>query len=280
MLTPLLLAFAWGISPLNGEINKVLRFMQINFLGFGNMGQAMAKALITNKYRAKVIASDRKKTVMPGVAFDSDFRTISAANIIVIAVKPQDVPSLADGVRGRIPSSAILVSIAAGLPVAKISKLFRHKKVVRIMPNLGLAVGQGFATWKSSDLSASDKKTAQQFLNNVTENFEVKNESMIDAGTLIYGCGPAYFFLLASLLEREAVKLGISPAHSRKMVEKTFMAAATLQKNNDYQTLISRVASKKGVTEAGLKIFQKKNFQKIISEVISASLKRTKELSK
>lgn len=243
------------------------------------MGQAIARALVSQKNPEKIIASDRKQSKVRGVIADADFKTLPAANVIIIAVKPQDIALLAHQARGKIGGNAILVSIAAGVPIKKLSGLFQHNKIVRVMPNLGLAVGQGIAAWKSSGLSATDKKKVKQVLNIITENFEVKNENLIDAVTAISGSGPAYFFFLAGALTSAGKKLGLTPAQSRLLVEKTLLASAVLQKGKGYAELIRMVRSKKGTTDAALKVFKKRFSEKIINQAVRAAYSRAKEMS-
>ena len=117
-------------------------------------------------------------------------------DVIFVAVKPQDMPGLALSVKSYLNENTLLISIAAGLPLKKLMVFFGHKKIVRLMPNLGLCVGQGIATWKSSGfLNESEKKMLRKILLTFTESFEVNKESEIDAVTAISGSGPAYFFI-------------------------------------------------------------------------------------
>src|SRR5205085_226776 len=99
--------------------------------------------------------------------------------------------------------------------------------------------------WKSAGLDNKGKSAAKKLLDQITENFEVKNESEIDAVTAISGSGPAYFFYLAQAMYQGALDIGLNEVTSRKLVEKTFAASAVLQDNRDYKELINQVRSKK-----------------------------------
>jgi pyrroline-5-carboxylate reductase len=256
--------------------------MQINILGFGNMGRAIARALIKNNFKGRIVATDRarKAGVDRGVKLDAGFRTLSRADVIVVAVKPQDILGLADEVRHWISKDAILVSVAAGVKISKLQKVFGHKKVVRVMPNLGVLVGRGIMAWKPGGLSSADKNRARKLLNSVSDNFEVADEKLIDAVTAISGSGPAYFFFLANGLVSSAKQLGLSPAQSRVLVQKTLSAAARLQEGRDYQELIKMILSKKGATDAALKVFAKHRLGNTINAAVKAAYKRAGELSK
>ena len=235
------------------------------------MGHAIGKALAKNK-EFKVFAYDkhRQNIKAPKVRY-AELSDLQKFDTVVIAVKPQDVPALAGQLAGKINPQSILISIAAGLPIKKISGLFRHQKIVRMMPNLGLAVGQGIATWKAAGLSSTDKKIAGKILNSITENFEVSDESLIDATTAISGSGPAYFFFLARALEASAKNLGLSAAQSRMLVEKTLSASAKLQADRGITRVDQPDQIKKGTTEAALKVFKKRSLNKIITEAVTAA---------
>lgn len=254
--------------------------MNVGIIGLGNMGGAIAGKLsgkfslmLFDKSKAK-LKKNRKATVY------TKFDAVKKCDYLIIAVKPQDVPALAKTVKHLIKPSCVVISIAAGLTINGLKKMFAHSKIVRVMPSMTLSVGQGIAFWKASRLSPANNKQTKKILNTFTENFEVKTENLIDAGSIIYGSGPAYFFLLAAALENAAKNLGIQKDKRRMLVEKTFLGSALLQEKHDYDNLIKKIASKKGITEAALKVFKQKNFTKIVNEAVKAGFKRTKELSK
>ncbi len=234
------------------------------------MGRAIAKTLKKDSL-IKIFTIDVDKKDTSGIK-KSDF--------IILAVKPQDALTAIKGLKDYgLSKKTILISIMAGFPIKKLLAFSGHKKIIRMMPNLGLSVGAGIAAWIKTGLSKSEVKKAKNFINKITENFEVKNEDAINKVTAISGSGPAYFFLLADYLIKASESLGLAKNESKKLVEKTFLASAALGKDSDYSLLIKKVASKKGATEAALKIFKNKNFDKIVSEAVFAGYKRAKGLS-
>jgi pyrroline-5-carboxylate reductase len=243
----------------------------VTIIGFGTMGKAIAKTLLKDS-SIKIFTVDIDKKNTSGIK-KSDF--------IILAVKPQNAPEAIRQLRGYgINKKTILISIMAGFPIKKILHLSGHKKIIRMMPNLGLSVGAGIAAWKKVGLSKSEIKKAKNFINKITENFEVKDEDTINKVTAISGSGPAYFFLLADCLIKAAKNLGLKEDESRKLVEKTFLASAMLGKDSDYSILVNKITSKGGTTEKALKIFKNKNFDKIVLEAVLAAYKRAKELNK
>ena len=258
--------------------------MKIFLIGFGHMGQAIAQSLRGSKSRYEISASSRDVASLEklssglSVTPDNAYAGLKNADAVILAVKPQDLAGVAEEVKGSIPKSAILVSVAAGVTIATIKTLFGRDTIVRVMPNIGLSVGQGISAWKSSGLSSDEEKEVRKFLNDLSENFKVDDEGLIDAVTAISGSGPAYFFVFAEALEKSAMALGLGEKESRALVEKTFAAAATLQKGAGYGELVKKVASKGGTTEAALRVFEKSGLSRIVEDAARAAYNRAQEL--
>jgi len=208
--------------------------MKIFVIGTGVMGSAIAKVLAGKKHKVFVYDVNFSKAsalVKFGVVFDASLKHLSEADVVIISVKPYHLGDL--NIARKISTKQILVSIAAGVKISKLQKIFDTKKIVRVMPNLGLSVGQGIAAWRAAGLNNIEKAKVKKLLKDVLENFEVTNESRIDAVTAISGSGPAYFFAFANALQNAARNLGFDIKTSRELVEKTFSAAAALQKKRD-----------------------------------------------
>jgi len=259
--------------------------MKIFLIGFGHMGQAIAQALRGASSRYEISASSRdtasldKNAPSVSVTPDNAYTGLKNADVVILAVKPQDLAAVAKETKDAISERAVLVSVAAGVTIAKIKEFFAHDKIVRVMPNIGLSVGQGISAWKSSGLSSDDAKKARKFLDDLSENFEVGGEELIDTVTAISGSGPAYFFLFAEALEKSAKALGLGEKDARALVEKTLAASASLQKGKSYKELVSAVASKGGTTEAALRVFEKNGLSRIVEEATKAAFNRAQELN-
>ena len=238
------------------------------------MGKAIAGALKENDRKVKVFAVDlgypSRKTAE---------KYIKGSDFIILAVKPYDASEALRKIKNHIKQNTIIISIMAGMSIKKLVRLSAHKKIIRIMPNLGLSVGEGIAVWKAAGLSKMELKKVKLFIGKITDNFEVKNEDMINKVTAVSGSGPAYFFTLAESMLRAAIKLGLKKNEGRKLVEKTFSAAEALAKNADYSTLVKKVASKGGTTEAALKVFNKEKFAKTVERAVNSAYKRAKEIN-
>lgn len=246
---------------------------QVTIIGFGTMGKAIAGAISKNDSKIAVFGID-KNTSKNSLA-----QKVSKSDFVILSVKPQDAQGAIAQMKNYLKEKTILISIMAGVSLKKIVDLSGHKKIIRMMPNLGLSVGQGIAVWRGAGLSGLETKKAKNFINKISKNFEVKNEDAINKVTAISGSGPAYFFFLADSLEKAAQGLGLNKKESRKLVEKTFLASATLGQEGSYASLVKKVASKGGTTESALKIFQKENFDGIILKAVSSAYARAQELN-
>ncbi len=252
--------------------NKSTMKNRVAMIGMGTMGKAITNAILKHGRKIKIITINKEDSSITA------HTKIKDTEYIIIAVKPQNAATALIKIKSEINKNTIVISIMAGVSIRRIAQLTGHKKILRMMPNLGLSVGEGIAVWKSAGLSKIEIKKTKSFIEKITENFEVKDEDMIDRISTISGCGPAYFFLFADSLLVACDKLGLNKNESKLLVEKTFSASALLGKEADYSELIKKVASKGGVTEAALKVFKKKNFNKIVITAVQAAYKRTQEL--
>jgi pyrroline-5-carboxylate reductase len=248
---------------------------QVTIIGFGTMGKAIAKALQKNDRALAVFGVDVHNS-----GSTNAIKNIKKSDFIIFAVKPQDAKEVIENNKIYFSENAVLISIMAGISIKKLAQFSGRKKIIRMMPNLGLSVGEGIAVWKGVGLSGSELIKAKGFINKITENFEVKNEDAINKITAISGSGPAYFFLLADCLINACAKLGLKKPESQKLIQKTLSAAAILGKEGNYDILIKKVKSKGGTTEAALNVFKKKKFNGIVRDAVNAAYKRATQLNK
>jgi pyrroline-5-carboxylate reductase len=246
-----------------------MAIQNVTILGYGTMGKAIASALTLHDANIKIFPADK----------DESFESVKTADVIILSVKPQDASDVLTQIKKDLRENTVLLSIMAGTSMKKIAEWSGHAKIVRMMPNLGLSVGAGIAAWTSNGLNDTEKKEMQSFIDKISENFETKDEDTINKVTALSGSGPAYFFYFAQALLDGAKKIGLSETESRLLVEKTFSAASILGKNENYQTLITKVKSKGGTTEAALEIFEKEKLEAVVEDAVAAAYKRAQDLS-
>jgi len=262
------------------------------FVGGGNMGRALIGGLIAAGHPSSRIhvsdPSDQCRTrsaIDFGIqAFERNVDAVQDADVIVFAVKPQQLREVAIELADKTSSNALYVSVAAGVPLNALSSwLGGQRAIVRCMPNTPALVGSGAAGLVANLLvDPEQQKLASELLEAVGMAFWLKDESLIDAVTALSGSGPAYFFLVLELLERAAIDLGLPSELARNLAIETGYGATLLarQSNEDPATLRKQVTSPGGTTERALKIFDDAGLSTIIMNALRAARDRSIELAR
>ena len=264
----------------------------IGIIGGGNMGEALIKGLHkTHSIFVYEINTERvkylKKNYKVSIADISSL--ITNAQVIILAVKPQDMHAALSWVRaGYSKNDKLFISIAAGLTTKFFTDNLKNAlnpkpRIVRAMPNMPALIGKGItAICGGRYASGSDMILAKSILDSIGETIIV-DESIIDAVTAVSGSGPAYLFLFVEQWMASAISLGFSQAEAKQLVYKTLLGSAHLLEKSkfDAATLRAKVTSKGGTTEAAMNIFLKGNaFGKLMKDALTAAKKRSKELAK
>ena len=270
---------------------SVLSGLKIAVLGCGNMGQALVRGLVEKSVYpqnisvfdvdAKKLAAIKKETSVK--IAKSNRLCATLADVVILAVKPQLLQEVAEEISSVTDKDALVLSIAAGVPIARIEQFFKKPVcVVRAMPNMPALAGCGMSAFSAGrHAQAKHRRTAEAILGAVGEAAPVP-ERWIDLVTALSGSGPAYYFLLAEKMIEAAYGMGMKVDLAKKLVYQTALGSGRMliDTQEDPEVLIERVASKGGTTEAALKVFQKKGFGKIVQEAIKAAYKRSIELRK
>ena len=217
-----------------------------------------------------------------GTVFGEPDAYIKEADLIILAVKPQDSDVLFKKIKGYIDHQQVVLSIMAGIPIHKISAALDCKKIIRAMPNLPAQVGSGMTVYTSSeDVTRIELVMVQNILNSTGKTIYVETENLIDASTAISGSGPAYvFFYIQSLIET-AQKLGFTQSQAELLAYNTFKGTIDLFNKHNFscEEWISKVASRGGTTEAALRTYEQNRIMDKLSEAYVAAYDRARELS-
>ena len=263
-------------------------------LGAGNMGISFIKALLRNKISAskifvleKRISPELKKIKLRNkIIVRKEASKLSQRfrpDIVLLAVKPNQLDSAMDENLVSIISNSLVISIIAGKKNRELKKITRNKNnTVRAMTNTPVSLGMGTSiVYFDKRIKRKYKNLTREFLALVGQVNEAKNESIIDTFTAIYGSGPAYIFLMIESLVRISSKAGLQ--NSQNMVIQTFLGSLLLllSGKHDAKTLRKNVTSKGGTTQAALSILNSSNgLHKLLSKAVEKAKKRSKELSK
>lgn len=266
--------------------------MKIAILGAGNMGLSFSKSFL--KYELikpeNLHLITRSEANISKIAQDFPHSNISTfkdvkeldADLIIIAVKPQDFQHVAENIQFSLKENQMVLSIMAGIKIEKIQKLLNHPLVVRAMPNSPTLLGMGITGYTSADgISFSQLINIERLLNSTGRSVYLENEELLDGVTALSGSGPAYFYYIVDAMIKAGVEMGIDENLSKLFVKQTMLGAYHLINNSDknLEQLIKDVASKGGTTEAALKTFNENNFKDILKDGILNAEKRAKELN-
>jgi pyrroline-5-carboxylate reductase len=260
------------------------------FIGGGNMARSLIGGLIGRGMDAtRIIVADPLDSQLAALRSEHHVRVTSDnaaavkdAEIVIMAVKPQEMRSVATGFAPSLSPAALIISVAAGIKASDIQQWCHGTPVVRCMPNRPALQGCGMtALYATSDVSAAARAVAEGILSAVGATLWVDQESQMDAVTAVSGSGPAYFFLLIEMLEQAGVALGLDQEVSRKLAIETAYGSGCMARatQDSPATLREQVTSKGGTTEAALRYLETQNVRDIFMQAVAAAAKRSAELA-
>jgi pyrroline-5-carboxylate reductase len=264
------------------------------FIGGGNMATALVGGMLARGARPDDIrvvepfSPQRGKfaTRFPGVGVrpECDAAAIEGADLVVFAVKPQQMQDAARALAphlGRAPETVVL-SIAAGIRGADLARwLGGHRRLVRAMPNTPALLGKGISgVFAAEGVDAAGRARCEGVLAAGGDVVWVADESMLDAVTGVSGSGPAYVFYFLEALEQAARELGFSAADARRLAYATFDGAIALAKasTDEPAALRAQVTSKAGTTERALASMEAAGVKREIVAAAKAAAARAREL--
>jgi pyrroline-5-carboxylate reductase len=261
----------------------------ICFIGGGNMAQALIGGLagkLTDGANIHVIDVVPETLTQLTERFGVTTATgpsdvVAMSDVIVLAVKPQQLRDVASSLRPYLKSQLVL-SIAAGIRAADLSRwLGGYQAIVRTMPNTPALVGKGVTgAVAMAGVSDTQRQIADAMLRAVGETVWIADEAQIDAVTAISGSGPAYVFYFIEAMQQAALELGLTEQQGRQLAQATFAGAAELAVRSDepVSLLRERVTSKGGTTYAALSSMEASGVKAALVKALHAAATRGKEL--
>ena len=260
---------------------------RIAVLGGGVMGEALIAGLLQLDPKPaitvveKVDSRAKELTDRYSIQSASAAHAVATADVVIAVVKPQDMREALAGIADQIPSTALVITIAAGITTAFISDLLPQVSVVRAMPNTPARIQQGVV-----GISAGEHCTPEHFakaaalLGAVGLVIEIP-EGLQDAITATSGSGPAYVFYLAEAMMRGAQEAGLSAADARAAVVQTLLGSAELlaASTDSPTTLRTNVTSPNGTTAAAIAVLDQQGVNDSIVRAMLAARDRSQELA-
>jgi len=267
---------------------------KIAFIGPGAMAEAMIAGLIRREVarpemliasgprRERVDELHSRYGVQP---YDDNAAAAGAAEVVVLSVKPQRLDAVLAGMRGAIQPEALVLSIVAGAPIAKIAGFLNHNAVVRAMPNTPAQIGEGISVWTASPVVSDDQREmARQILAALGDEIFLEEENYLNMATALSGTGPAYVFLFMEAMVDAGVHLGFPRRVAEQLVAQTVRGSVdfyTQSKDAPHLAhLRNQVTSPGGTSAAALYYLEKAGFRTAISRAIWAAYERSRELGR
>ncbi|MBN2368977.1 MAG: pyrroline-5-carboxylate reductase [Vicinamibacteria bacterium] len=261
----------------------------IGFIGSGNMAEALIRGLV----RAGVVTADQIFGSEPrgerraelagryGIRISSDNVAVaSEADVLILSVKPQTMINVLDEIAEHVRPSALVISIAAGIPIAVIEAKLPRVRVVRTMPNTPALVDAGAtAIAAGGHATEEDLRAARRIFESVGMAV-VLEESQMDAITGLSGSGPAYVFLIIEALSDAGVKVGLSRHNAQALAAQTVLGSAKLliETKEHPGKLKDMVTSPGGTAIAGLHTLEEGGMRTTLMNAVEVATRRSREL--
>ena len=268
----------------------MLRGQCIGFLVSGNMSEALIGGLLrtgrarTEQLLATDILPTRREFLAArfGISTSDDNRSTAArSQILVLSVEPQHLDAVLGEIRVEAAPDKLLVSVAAGYPIARIARyLPASKRIVRAMPNTPSIIGEGVTALACAPALTDEDAVRVRDLFESVGKVVTLEERLMDAVTGLSGSGPAYVYMIIEALADGGVKMGL-PRHTAAMLAvQTVAGAARMVLANDEHPAVlrDRVASPGGTTIAGLHELEKGRLRAALISAVEAAARRSSEL--
>jgi pyrroline-5-carboxylate reductase len=267
--------------------------IKIGLIGSGRMATALARGFVGAQLLppAGILASDPHEATrlafereIPGaIVFAENGPEFSGCDVVILAVKPQQMKVALEQVRRAVRADALVVSIAAGITIAKLAEgLADGQRIIRVMPNTPCLVGRGASGYAlGPTATAKDGSLVAELLSAVGVAHEVP-ESQLDAVTGLSGSGPAFVYTMIELLAQGGKEAGLPAELANTLAVHTVAGAAemVLATGDTPAVLRDRVTSPGGTTLAGLKALEENGFDRAVVAAVRAATERSAELGK
>lgn len=262
----------------------------IGFIGCGNMGGALASAASKNCNSMALADADKAKREALAQALhaeETDNVTIAReSRVIVLGVKPQILPAVLEEIAPVLKKrndDYLIVTMAAGVSIKTLcEKIGSAPHVIRIMPNTPAAIGEGMILFTCGEGVTDNDVTLFKTIFASAGELEEIEERLIDAGSAVSGCGPAFVYMFIDALADGGVKAGLPRDKALRLAAKTVSGSAdmVLLSGKHPEALKNAVCSPAGSTIEGVNVLENAAFRAAVMSAVTAAYKRTKELGK
>ncbi len=260
---------------------------KLSFVGGGVMAEAiiaqvLVSGIVDNNNISIGEKDDNRRDYLHqqyGAQTSSDnLEAISTCDMIVIAVKPQQIADVLNNIKGKLGRDQTVLSIAAGIRIDTIIELSNHSNVIRVMPNTPAQIGQGVSVWTNTiDVGEENLAFADRIISTLGESVHVDEEKYIDMATALSASGPAYVFTFLESLVDAGVHLGLSREMANRLAINTVVGSALLARESDKHLSVLRnmVTSPGGTTAEALLELERAGFRGTIMDAVMAAYNKS-----
>jgi pyrroline-5-carboxylate reductase len=265
---------------------------RLAFIGGGNMAAALIGGLTKRGLASeRVVVADPSQDQLSRLVREYGVRAaadnasaVKGAEVVILAVKPQQMRAVAAGLAPHMAQTPpLVISVAAGIPHAALARWFGARiPVIRTMPNRPALNGFGATgLFAPPSVGAANRALAESIMAAVSATVWVEHESQMDTVTALSGSGPAYFFLFMEALEAAAHERGLPNDVAHQLTLETAFGAAQMarQSSDSLATLREQVTSKGGTTAAALAVLDAAGLRAIVAHAVAAADRRSAELA-
>jgi pyrroline-5-carboxylate reductase len=263
--------------------------MRLGFIGGGVMAEAIISGAIDSGIDAQIVVGEpvaaRREALskLEGVTVTAEnSQAIVGADIVFLAVKPQQFDAVAGSLKGLLKPEQTVLSIMAGVKMHSIGLKLNHRRLIRVMPNTPMQVRQGISAWTvSDDVPAEVVDFTGTLLRALGDELKFSDEKYVDMATALSASGPGYVFMFIESLADAGVRMGLPVHVARHLATQTVLGSAALAKETKRHPaeLRDMVTSPGGTTAAGLFALEEGGFRAAVMNGVQAAYDRGEELS-
>ncbi len=272
-------------------MNPLMKTQKIGFLGAGNMANAMIRGLVDGGIPSKnIFATNRSDGKLIKLkehykinTLQNNEELIDSCDIIILAVKPQDLLGALEPIGRAFDETKIVISIAAGVQMEVLEKYLNNARLARAMPNTPALIGRGVIGYLLNDYDDQAlESTVEDLFSALGRTIRVSDEDQFESLMISCSSGTGFVFEMMMYWQDWIEEHGFSPEEARMMTIETFVGASLLaaQAKEGVEELQARVTSKKGITAAGLQSMRELEIERALRISFEKAAMRNKEMAR
>ncbi|MFN3455386.1 MAG: pyrroline-5-carboxylate reductase family protein [Pseudobdellovibrio sp.] len=272
--------------------NPLLKVYKIGFIGAGSMSQALIKGIIESKLMKpeQILVSNRTpgkllklKEIYQVQTRDHNEQIVEECDIVILAMKPQDLPQAMENLTSAFSDKQIVISLAAGINLKSLKRLIPYSRLVRLMPNTPSLIGRGVLGLLSDSQDEIVLDITKELFSGLGVVLELETEDQFDALMISCSSGTGFVFEMMMYWQDWISEHGFTEEQAKIMTVETFVGASLLAAQSagvDIEELQQRVTSKKGVTAAGLNSMRELEIERALRISFEKAAMRSQEISR